>query len=93
MKKYVIGCEAFCHFVCSSRADAEEMIFSLAEDSLYENWLYDNCHPHYSRNTYETPVEYLINNSKDKPYFFTLNEPWNLFTYGEEYWIDEVKEI
>ena len=34
MKKYVIGCEAFCHFVCSSRADAEEMIATLMGDNI-----------------------------------------------------------
>lgn len=94
MKKYVIGYEEFCCFVCSSRVDAEEMILSLAEENLYENWLCDNCHPQYSRfHNYETPIEYMATNSISKPRSFTSNESWNLYSYGEVYWIDEVLEV
>jgi hypothetical protein len=43
MTKYVVGYEEWCLFVCKTRADAEEMVLSLAEENLYENWLMDNC--------------------------------------------------
>lgn len=94
MKRYVVGYDEFCCFVFSFRADAEEMIFSIAEENLYKNWLNDNCHPQYSRfYNYETPVEYLATNGVNKPCNFTTNESWSLYTYSEGYWIDEVKEI
>lgn len=94
MKKYVIGCEEFCYFVCSSLADAEEMILSITEESLYENWLYNNCHPQYSRtHNYETPAEYIATNSIHKSRGFITNEAWNLCMYCEGYWIDEVLEV
>lgn len=95
MKKYVVGYDDFCCFVCSSRADAEELVLSLTEGNLYRNWLNDNCHPQYSRtHNYETPAEYVATNSINKPYMlFTTNEAWNLYMYGEGYWIDEVLEV
>ena len=38
MKKYVIGYDEQCLFICRTRADAEEMILSIAEEKVYKNW-------------------------------------------------------
>ena len=60
MKKYVIGHEEQCLFVCKTRTNAEEIILSLAEENVYENWFVDNCTDiWWGERTYQAPAEYI----------------------------------
>ena len=60
MKKYVIGHEEQCLFVCKTRSDAEEIILSIAEDNVYKNWCIDNCADiWFEEIPYQTPAEYI----------------------------------
>ena len=43
MKKYVVGYGELCLCICKTLSDAEEMILSIAEENIYENWCIDNC--------------------------------------------------
>ena len=66
MKKYVIGYEEQCFLVCKSRADAEEIILSIAEENVYEEWLADNCDSFWCKdNPYQSPFEYIVYNGEN----------------------------
>ena len=92
MKKYVIGHEEQCLFVCKSRADAEEIILSIAEENVYENWYTDNCtNIWWTKNTYETPAEYIARNGKNYPKISAW--AWALCSFSSAYWIDEAEEL
>lgn len=82
MKKYVIGYDEQCLFICKTRADAEEMILSIAEENAYENWYIDNCADIFlEERPYQIPAEYIT--------------PWALAlrNFSSAYWIDEVEEL
>ena len=92
MKKYVIGREEQCLFICKARTDAEEMILSIAEESIYENWYLDNCtNIWWEERSYETPAEYIAKNGKN--YQKVSAWAWALYSFSSEYWIDEVEEL
>lgn len=90
MTKYVVGYEEQCLFICKTRADAEEMILSFAEENIYENWFMDNC-TKWGDRPYETPAEYIIDNGKNCPEVSTW--AWALYSFSSGYWIDEVEEF
>lgn len=91
VKKYVIGHEEQCLFICKTLADAEEIILSIAEENVYENWYLDNCANIWWRNSYTDPAEYIANNGKN--YQKISAWAWALYSFSSDYWIDEVEEI
>lgn len=92
MKKYVIGHEEHCLFVCKTLTDAEEIILSIAEESVYENWYIDNCTNIWLEETlYEVPAEYIAKNGKN--YQKVIAWAWALYSFSSAYWIDEVEEL
>ena len=94
MKKYVIGHEEQCLVICKSRADAEEMILSIAEENIYENWFEDSCsNLWWSNHPYKSPFEFIANNGKNKPNENMSDWAWALYSFSSAYWIDEVEEI
>ena len=90
-KKYVIAREEDCLMICQTRADAEEMVLSLAEENVYENWYYDN-YDGWSEE-YKTPAEYIADNGKYKPYEKMSNFAWALCSYGYGYWVTKVAYV
>ena len=90
-EKYVIAREYECVMICQTRSDAEEMILSLAEESVYENWYYDN-YDGYSEK-YETPAEYIANNGKYKRNEKLSDLAWALCSYGYGYWITKASYV
>lgn len=92
MKKYVIGYEERCLFVCKTLTDAEEMILSIAEENIYENWFVDNCADIWLENIpYETPAKYIAKNGENCPELSAW--AWALYSFSSAYWIDEVEEL
>ena len=92
MKKYVIGYEEQCFLVCKSRANAEEIILSIAEENVYENWFVDNCYRFWcNNNPYQSPAEYIARNGEN--YQKVSAWAWALYSFSSAYWIDEVEEI
>jgi hypothetical protein len=92
MTKYVVGYEEWCLFVCKTRADAEEMVLSLAEENLYENWLMDNCtDTRWEDRPYETPAEYIA--SYGKNYDEMGAHAWALCFNSESFWVAETEEL
>ena len=92
MKKYVIGHEEESLFVCKTRTDAEEIILSIAEETVYENWYLDNCTDIWCSNRSNlTPAEYIARNGEN--YQEISAWAWALYSFSFAYWIDEVEEI
>ena len=92
MKKYVIGHEEQCLFICKTRTDAEEIILSIAEENVYENWYLDNCTDIWWGNrTSLTPAEYIARNGEN--YQKVSAWAWALYSFSSAYWIDEVEEL
>ena len=92
MRKYVIGYEEQCLLVCKSRADAEEIILSIAEENIYENWFVDNCCCFWRNDApYRSPAEYIARNGEN--YQKVSAWAWALYSFSSAYWIDEVEEI
>ena len=92
MKKYVIGYEERCLFICKSRSDAEEIILSIAEENVYENWYFDNCaDAWWDDKPYESPSEYIADNGENYPEISAW--AWALYSFSSGYWIDEVEEL
>ena len=92
MKKYVIGYEEQCLFICKTLADAEEIIFSIAEENVYENWYLDNCSSiWWGERSYKAPAEYIAKNGKN--YQQVSAWAWALYSFSSAYWIDEVEEL
>ena len=92
MKKYVIGHEKRCLFVCKTRSEAEEIILSIAEDNVYENWCIDNCADiWFEEIPYQTPAEYIAKNGENHQEISAW--AWTLYNFSLEYWIDEVEEF
>jgi hypothetical protein len=91
MKKYVICHEEECLFICKTRADAEEIILSLAEESVYENWYVDNCADAWGNTSYSTPFKYIFRNGEN--YRKMSAWAWALYSFSSAYWIDEVEEL
>ena len=92
MKKYVIGYDEQCLFICKTRADAEECILSIAEENIYENWYIENCaHIWRREKSYCTPAEYISKNSKNCQE--SNKWAWVLYVFSAGYWIDEVEEL
>ena len=92
MKRYVIGHEEQCLFVCKTRSEAEEIILSIAEDNVYENWCIDNCADiWFEEIPYQTPAEYIAKNGENYPKISAW--AWALYSFSSEYWIDEVEEF
>ena len=92
MKKYVIGYEEQCLYICKTRTDAEEIILSIAEETVYENWYLDNCaNIWWNEKPYKTPAEYIANNGKN--YHKASVWAWTLYNFSSDYWIDEVEEL
>ena len=88
-KKYVIGHEEWSLMICQTRVDAEEMILSIAEETVYENWFYDNFFGRIKK--YVTPAEFIKYNGENKwPTSTISNWAWALYSYSSGYWIDEV---
>lgn len=93
MKKYVIGYEERCLFLCKTLADAEEMILSMAEENVYENWFVDNCTDiWWGERTYQTPAEYIARNYENCQEEISA-WAWALYSFSSAYWIDEVEEL
>lgn len=91
-KKYVIGHEERCLFVCKTRTDAEEIILSIAEENVYENWYsYNYSSLWYGKLPYQTPAEYIATNSENYPKIDAW--AWALYSFSSAYWIDEVEEL
>lgn len=94
MKKYVIGCEEHCLMICKTRADAEEMILSIAEENVYENWATDNCCDIYwNERPYQSPAEFVARNGENRWWENMSDWAWTLYSFSSEYWIDEVEEL
>ena len=94
MKKYVIGHEEQCLMICKTMADAEEMIFSIAEENVYECWATDNCCDIYwNEHPYWSPAEFVARNGKNKWREDISDWAWTLYSFSSAYWIDEVEEI
>ena len=92
MKKYVIGHEEQCLFICKTLTDAEEIILSIAEENIYENWCLDNCTNIWcGERPYETPAEYIAKNGEN--YEKVSAWAWALYSFSSDYWIDEVEEL
>lgn len=92
MKKYIVGYEEQCLCICRTLADAEEMILSVAEENVYENWCIDNCSDIWcERRPYQTPAEYISKNGENCPEFSA--GAWALYSFSYEYWIDNVEEL
>ena len=92
MKKYVIGYEEQCLFICKTRIDAEEMMLSIAEESVYENWYIYNCtNIWWNERSYKTPAEYIARNGEN--YQKVSAWAWALYCFSSGYWIDEVEEL
>ncbi len=91
MKKYVVCHEEQCMSICKTRADAEEIILSLAEETVYENWYLDNCTDIWRDRPYSTPLEYISNNGGNYRKMSTW--AWALYSFSSGYWIDEVEEL
>ena len=92
MKKYVIGHEEECLFICKTRTDAEEIILSIAEENVYENWYVDNyANIWREERPYKTPAEYIARNGKN----YQKISAWAraLYSSSSAYWIDEVEEL
>ena len=92
MKKYVICHEEECLFICKTRADAEEIILSLAEESVYENWYLDNCADMWGNTSYSAPFKYIFRNGKNCRKMISA-WAWALYSFSSAYWIDEVEEL
>jgi len=91
MKKYVIGHEEHCLFICKTRADAEEILLSIAEENIYENWLINNCSIFWGNNRpYYSPFEYISKNGEDSD---ISNWAWALYSFSSTFWIEEVIEL
>ena len=89
-KKCVIGYEEECLIICQNESDVAEMLLSIAEESIYENWFYDNFWGRYTRE-YETPAEFIKNNGKNKWRHDDLSDwGWALYSYSSDYWTNEV---
>ena len=92
MKKYVIGHEEQCLFICKTLTDAEEIILSIAEESVYKNWYIDNCTDIWlEKRPYKTPAEYIAKNGEN--YQKVSAWAWALYSFSSGYWIDEVEEL
>ena len=92
MTKYVVGYEEWCFYVCKTRADAEEMVLSLAEENLYENWLVDNhSDTRWEDRPYETPAEYIASYGKYSPEGSAYARA--LYCNSEFYWVAETEEL
>ena len=91
-KKYVIGYENQCVMICQNKSDAAEMLLSLAEENIYENWFYDNFWGHYlNERKYETPAEFIKYNGENQGPTSNISDwGWALYSYSSDYWIDEV---
>ena len=91
MKKYVIGYEEQCLFICKTRADAEEIILSIAEENIYENWLINNCSIFWGNNgPYYSPSKYISKNGEN---IDIDNWAWALYVFSSGVWIEEVIEL
>jgi hypothetical protein len=84
-KKYVVGHEEQCLMICQTRTDAEEMLLSIAEESVYENWFYDNFFGRVKE--YVTPAEFINKNNDENE---ISDWGWVLYSFSYGYWIDEV---
>ena len=92
MTRYVVGYEEQCLCICKTRADAEEIILSIAEENIYENWFMDNCsNIWWSEHPYKTPAEYIAKNGKNNPEISAW--AWALYSFSSAYWIEEVEEL
>ena len=92
MKKYVVGYGELCLCICKTLSDAEEMILSIAEENVYENWCIDNCSDiWYERRPYQTPAEYISKNGENCQELSAW--AWALYSFSYEYWIDNVEEF
>lgn len=83
----MVGYEEQCLMICKTRTDAEEMLLSLIEENVYENWFYDNFFGRVKE--YITPAEFIKNNDENK----ISNWGWTLYNFSEGHWIDEVEEL
>ena len=91
MKKYVIGYEEQCLFICKTRADAEEIILSIAEENIYENWFMDNCSSiWWNDRPYQSPFEYISKNGENSD---ISDWAWTLYSFSSSVWIEEVIEL
>lgn len=92
MKKYVVGYEEQCWFICKTRADAEEMILSIVEENMYEDWYsYNYSSIWHGKLPYETPAEYIATNRENYRQMSAL--AWALYSCSSGHWIDEVEEL
>lgn len=90
MKKYLVGLEEEALVICKTLADAEEMIFSIAEDDMYECYLYIALDPYGYNNVVE---EFIDEYRQRKPKRFKFMEAWYLYSSSNGYWIEEVEEL
>ena len=91
-KKYVIGYEEECLMICQNESDVAEMLLSIAEESIYENWFYDNFWGCYlNERKYETPAEFIKSNGENQWPTSNLSDwGWALCSYSFDYWTNEV---
>ena len=89
MTKIVVVYGESPYAICDSIADAEELILSIAEENLYENWFRNNCCykdtefvepsayvgvPFYVRNKYYTKCGYALSYSISHFEFWEVEE-------------------
>jgi hypothetical protein len=92
MKKYVIGHEEQCLFICKTRTDAEEIVLSIVEEDIYEDWYINNCtNIWWGDKSNLTPAEYIAEHGKNYQKISAC--AWSLYSFSTAYWIDEVEEL
>ena len=90
MKKYVVGYEEQCLFICNTRADAEELILAFVEEDLYYDWLLCND---WDKN-YVTPLGHIARINGDSWWKWNISlYAYALLVFSQGYWIDEIEEI
>ena len=83
MIKYVISHAGCVLAVASNRADAEEYVLSCAEEYAYNEYAYTNFDDTYIKDLLSAFTHDL----------FETFWGFILYSYGEEFYIDEVEEI
>lgn len=98
MKKYVVGYEDEPIVICGTIPDAEEMIFSLAEENAYEEYVAEVCLYGMTSKDWFSNLRVKAEDCADyrKQYGYRLYETFEgyiLSCFSDEYYIREVEEI